>query len=69
MEHHSKAQQRLQAARMASEVLSKAPMSLGQYWERAQKLEAARNELLLRLKREHLQAHPELLREYQPASS
>lgn len=69
MEHHSKAQQRLQAARMAHEVLSKAPMSLGAYWEQARKSEAAHNELLLRLKREHLQAHPELLQEHQPASS
>ena len=64
MEHHSKALQRLQAARMANEVLSKAPMSLGAYWEQAQKSEAAHNELVLRLKREYLQAHPELLQEH-----
>ncbi|WGL62346.1 hypothetical protein QDX81_15300 [Pseudomonas sp. CW003PS] len=38
-------------------------MSLGEYWEQAQKSEAARNELVLRLKREYLQAHPELLQE------
>lgn len=69
MEHHSKAQQRLQAARMANEVLSKAPMSLDKYREQAQKSEAARNELLLCLKREHLQAHPELLQDHQPTSS
>lgn len=68
MERQDQAQQRLQAARMASEVLGKVPVSIAQYWEQARRAKSARLDLLLRLKREHLQAHPELLQE-PPASA
>lgn len=62
MERHEQMQRRLKAAQMAHEVLSKAPQSLSKYYELARKAESARDDLLLRLKREHLQAHPELLK-------
>ena len=61
MEHHEQMQRRLKAAQMAHEVLSKAPMSLGNYYELASKAKAVLSDLLLQLKQEHLRAHPELL--------
>lgn len=67
MERHDQAQRRLQAARMAHEVLSKVPVSVAEYWELSRKAESARIGLLLQLKREYLQAHPELLQ--QPPAS
>lgn len=63
IDQHEQALRRLQAARMAHEVLSKVPVSIDRYWEHARKAESARGDLLLRLKREHLQGHPELLQE------
>lgn len=61
MERHEQMQRRLKAAQMVHEVLSKAPMSLGKHYEQASNAKAVLNDLLLQLKREHLQAHPELL--------
>lgn len=52
---------KLQAARMAYADLSRSPPEQGEFRDQARQAETALKNALFRLKREHVQAHPELL--------